>query len=93
MHNNRNTWNAPPKEDPFAFGRRLTAAIHAKGWTQLDLASAIGCDPKLITVWNNGKAKPSYKYLREAAGALEVSADYLLGLTGPNPAMTTEVEP
>ena len=66
---------------------RLAAAAHARGLTQQQLADAVGVARQAVSRWLNGKQAPEARYLARAAVALNVSADYLLGIDGQ------EVEP
>lgn len=49
-----------------------------KGWTQQQLASAIGANCRLISVWENGVAMPSVRYLAKIAKALDVDIRQLI---------------
>lgn len=47
---------------------------------QTQLAGLIGVKPSQVSEWLNGKAKPGFDNIKAIATALQVSADYILGL-------------
>ena len=47
---------------------------------QTQLANLIGVKPSQVCEWLNGKAKPGFDNIKAIAIALQVSADYILGL-------------
>ena len=47
----------------------------ARGWTQLDLANAIGVTPVTVFNWERGKYEPKASQLRALARAFGVSMD------------------
>jgi len=49
--------------------------------TQEQLAQKLGTDVKQISRWESGKFSPNLETLVQIASVLNVSADYLLGLT------------
>jgi transcriptional regulator with XRE-family HTH domain len=57
---------------------KLIAAREAKGWTQADLAEAIGMTQQGVAAIENGKSERPKK-LRELARALSVTQEHLLG--------------
>jgi transcriptional regulator with XRE-family HTH domain len=60
------------------------------GWSQDDLAEKTGCLQTQISRYENGDALPMSDALEALARALEVSADWLLGLTDiPRPSLQT----
>lgn len=70
-------------------GERMTAARRAAGLKQVDLAAEMGdrYDHTVISAVENGRSSLRLGGLTRAARALDVSADYLLGLTDdPTPA-------
>jgi transcriptional regulator with XRE-family HTH domain len=66
---------------PQDVGRRIQAARRRKGWNQSDLARALRKARQHISLIEQGKQFPAVPLLREIAGVLGVSTDYLLGLT------------
>jgi transcriptional regulator with XRE-family HTH domain len=60
---------------------RLKHARQLVGHTQESLAQLIGKDVKQLWRWESGKVVPSADILVDIAVALDVSADYLLGLS------------
>lgn len=62
-------------------GQRINRALGKRNMTQKELAEKVGVSEKSISAYVNGiKGCPSGKRIREFAIALDVSADYLLGL-------------
>lgn len=49
--------------------------------TQTAFASMIGVKQSQVSEWLKGKAKPAYDNLRAIAINLDMSAEYLLGIT------------
>ncbi len=43
---------------------KLWAAIDARGWTQADLASAVGAGQSVVNRWLHGHVKPNRKFSR-----------------------------
>jgi transcriptional regulator with XRE-family HTH domain len=58
-------------------GERVAAAREAKGWTQADLATAIGMTQQGVAAIENGKSERPKK-LRELARSLGVTEEHLL---------------
>ena len=67
--------------DGAELGRRLEAARRAQGLSQGDLAERVGVNQNTIGRYEKGDRHPDPEMLRRIAEALDVSADYLLGLT------------
>lgn len=61
-------------------GRRVRSARAARGWSQPQLATAIGGNGPEISRYERGKRIPSVETLRQLCIALEVSANQLLQL-------------
>ncbi|MEP7287019.1 MAG: helix-turn-helix transcriptional regulator [Chloroflexota bacterium] len=51
------------------------------GWSQRELARRCGLGEAQVNKYENGQTDPSAKYLKAMAEQLDVSTDYLLGLT------------
>ncbi len=51
-----------------------------KGYTQTQLAKAVGVSKGVISFWENNINEPKASYLKTLAQCLDVSVDYLLGL-------------
>ena len=49
--------------------------------SQSAFAKKIGVKPSQVSEWLRGKAKPGYDTLKQMATALNVSADYFLGIS------------
>lgn len=60
---------------------RLRTTREARGYTQEELGDLIGEAKLQIWRWENGKNAPNANALAKLATALNVSSDYLLGLT------------
>jgi transcriptional regulator with XRE-family HTH domain len=66
----------------FPLGRRLRRTRRAKDFTQAQLEEKSGVNRITISRLESGNAEHAYaRTVRDLALALEVSADYLLGLT------------
>ena len=62
-------------------GERLRQARERRGLSQAELARRIETGPNQITRYENGQAEPSTIQLKRLARYLEVTSDYLLGLS------------
>lgn len=62
-------------------GLRLKNARERAGHTQDSLAEFIEIHRRMITRYENGESSPSAEVLARLADALNVSTDYLVGLT------------
>jgi len=56
--------NTPPLPD------QLRAARDAKGWTQVQAAIKLGCDPNTWARWEQGRARPDILTLERIAKLL-----------------------
>lgn len=63
------------------FAQRLTAARKVRGLTQIQLATMAELDPSKVSKFEAGSVAPSLGSFRVLVNALNVSADYLLGLS------------
>ena len=63
-----------------AFGKRIRAARERAGFTQEDVAEAVGVSRTAVTRWEQGVIEPKLRNLMAIAKKLGVSSDYLLGL-------------
>jgi putative transcriptional regulator len=59
-------------------GQRIISLREKKGWTQADLARAMGKDRQAIEKIENGKVNPTAYSLYEVAKALEVGLGELM---------------
>ena len=62
-------------------GDRLKQVRESRGFTQNKLAELAGTDNVQLSRYENGKVEPSLKMLALLAENLDVSTDYLLGLS------------
>jgi transcriptional regulator with XRE-family HTH domain len=68
----------------WSFAERLQAVVEEKGWSQKVLAQRSGLHPVQISRLLRGeRTRVEAETIRRLAKALEVSADYLLGLDDP----------
>ena len=63
------------------FAHRLRFAIERSGMQQKELATSIHLSPARLSNYVNGHSEPSYDILCILCRKLDVSADYLIGLT------------
>jgi len=62
------------------FGRRLAAVRRERGFTQVQLAEAIGSNQRLVSYYENVADYPPAGVIADIARVLKVSTDELLGL-------------
>ena len=60
---------------------RLGMARELRGMTQEQLAKALGLKREPVAFWESGKREPKAEQIFQAAQVLNVTADYLLGLS------------
>lgn len=63
------------------FAMRLRFAIERSGMQQKELASALKLSPARLSNYVNGHSEPSLDVLQILCRKLNVSADYMIGLT------------
>ena len=68
------------KLDENSFGWRLRKARQNKGLTQRELAKRVYCCTNVLMKWEENAHKPSYDFIVLLCKALDVSADWLLGI-------------
>lgn len=64
--------------DAAAVGARIRARYKELGLRQIDVATAVGVQPKDVLRWEKGEWKPSGKRLTKLAKVLETSAEWIL---------------
>lgn len=64
----------------FSVGLRLYEARQAKGWSMVQLSERTGAAPGAICAYEAGEQVPRIDRLRDLCVALDVSADWVLGL-------------
>lgn len=64
-----------------AFGSRLDHIMSAKSITNRDLAIQLALSASTISGYRSGRRSPNVDELARIAAALQVSSDYLIGLT------------
>lgn len=62
------------------FKQRLRDEIRQSGLTKTEIATRVGVSPEMITQYCTTSKLPSLPTLYRLCKALDVSADYLLGL-------------
>jgi len=62
-------------------GKRLREAREKQGISQRELAARSGLDEAQLSRYEHGKTEPSARYLEIFAKHLDISSDFLLGLT------------
>lgn len=63
------------------FSDRLKGQRIARGITQAEMAREFGVSARTIYMWESGERKPDITTLVQIAKYMEVTTDYLLGLT------------
>ena len=63
------------------FRQILKEFLTENNMSQSTFAKKIGVKPSQVSEWLRGKAKPGYDTLKQMATALNVSADYFLGIS------------
>ena len=64
------------------FGKRLAECRRNSNFTQEELANRIGVTPQALSKWENGLSSPDLSLFSSLCEILEMSSDYLLGLSG-----------
>ncbi len=62
-------------------GQRISQLRIAMGWSQVDMAKRLGVAKQTVSNWENDNIQPSIEMLVRVAKILNVSTDYLLGLS------------
>lgn len=62
------------------FGKRLAYVRATRRFSVYDLANKIKISPKTLYAYERGKHNPAGIILRDLCKALNISADYLLGI-------------
>ena len=65
-------------------GMQMRRIRLAMGMTQKELAAQLGCKPATVSQWVNHRNYPPSDRLAHICAVLQVSADWLLGLSVPN---------
>src|SRR5258705_12956454 len=75
---------------PGSFGARLRQIREKRELSQSDLARRAGMQPSAVAHFEADRRKPSFDNARALAKALDISADYLLGITEATTAFRDE---
>jgi transcriptional regulator with XRE-family HTH domain len=70
-----------PKKELSLFAQRLKNARTSKQFTQKEVAEFLNIEETSYQHYEYGKREPSYKILVRLCNHLDVSSDYLLGLS------------
>ncbi|MBV9785969.1 MAG: helix-turn-helix transcriptional regulator [Acidisphaera sp.] len=65
-------------DTPETVGERIRATRRERGWTQDELAAATGVSRSAVAQWETDRAGQLRDNLARIAGALDVSAEFLL---------------
>ncbi|MDR3294194.1 MAG: helix-turn-helix domain-containing protein [Clostridiales bacterium] len=60
--------------------KRLIEEINNSGMTTVELSKKVGVSPEMITQYKTTKKMPSLTAFAKLCEALDISADYILGL-------------
>lgn len=63
------------------FRERINEALKTTTMKQKEIAEKCGIHPSCLTQYKKGESEPSLKTLYELCKTLDISADYLLGLS------------
>lgn len=63
------------------FGRRVRQSREERGWSQGDLARECGLTPSGVAHFEAGRREPRLTSIVRLAEALDISADYLVGIS------------
>lgn len=74
------------------FGDRLKEIRQKRGITQEALAKSVSISPSSISLYERGIREPNLNMLISIAKALDVSTDYLLGLTNNEFRISSELK-
>jgi len=72
---------AGKEEQMIYLGKKIKAAREQIGLTQDKLADLVGVSRAAVARWENGDIEPKLKNLIALTEALNVSSDYLLGIS------------
>lgn len=67
------------------FGEKLKAVRKSKRLTQLDLSKRLGVSKGTVSAYEQGLSYPSVETLVNICGILDISSDYLLGISDDLP--------
>ena len=71
---------------------RIADARNARGWSQEQLAAAIGTTQQTVQRWETGQTDPQVSKVAAISAALGVTMSYLLGVDSQTSAMQTLTE-
>ena len=63
------------------FGQRVKKELRIQGRRQVDLARYLGVQKSTVSEWLNNNNEPPMSYIAQIAVYLDVTTDYLLGLS------------
>lgn len=62
---------------------RISEAREARGWTQTQLAQAIGTTQQTVQRWESGQVDPKISQVEAVSNALGITMSFLLGVDEP----------
>ncbi|MBN1776074.1 MAG: helix-turn-helix domain-containing protein [Clostridiales bacterium] len=71
-------------------GQRIRSARENAKMTARELAKHLGVSPTRLSNWESGTNRPRAEYISSISRILEVSTDYLLGITAKNQLQVSE---
>lgn len=74
----------PPLKPAPVFGANLAALRKARGFTQPQLAEALGITPEMLNYYERRATNPSADFIAKTSAFFSVSADQLLALDNKN---------
>jgi transcriptional regulator with XRE-family HTH domain len=74
-------------------GERIKELRTERRWSQAELATAIGSDPRQVSRYENGRITPSLDALTRIAQTLNTSLDYLVFDHAPRRPLDTPASP
>ena len=63
---------------------RIAEAREARGWTQEQLAEAIGTTQQTIQRWESGQIEPKLTSVRKISNALGITVSFILNINDEN---------
>lgn len=69
---------------------KIMEAREARGWTQAQLAQAIGTTQQTVQRWESGQTDPKISQVEAVSKALGITMSFLLGMDEPKQAQPPE---
>lgn len=87
------TLDGASRTDEGTFGGRVSAARHAQGLSQTELAARLGLTPKTVASWEIGASRPRSNKMQMLAAILNVSLRWLMSGSGDDGVANSASEP